>query len=138
MPILTSADYPAIRAAIDTSLDTAALPDSTITLPIYLEAADLEVKRRDPNWASRIGDQATLLKHAAIYLTAALLVPAVPQIKRETFADHEYDRQLMTAADLVASLRARASASLDALSETTTAIPLPPKLFGVGRGRRGQ
>src|SRR5215510_10127369 len=92
--IVQPVDYGAVRAALDTSLDTTALPDATIALPIFLDAADLEIKRRDPAWASRTGDAATHLKNAAIYLTAALLAPAVPRVTEEILNAGNYRYRL--------------------------------------------
>lgn len=122
--ILQPSDYPAVRAAIDISLDSTLLPDATISLPIYLDAADLDVKRRDPEWATRTGDALTHLTNAAIYLTAARLVPALPDLTRETFTDHEYVRQARNIEQMVADLEAKAADELEAL-DPTTVVEMP-------------
>lgn len=137
MPILTSAEYPAIRAAIDTSLDSALLSDAVIGLSIYLGAADLEVKQRDPSWATRTGDELTHLTNAAIYLTAARLVPVIPNIIAETFTDHDYRREKLDVAALVADLRAKAAEELAAITEPNDTTPSRPTMFTLARGRRG-
>lgn len=139
MPILGSESYPAIRAIIDTSLDSAVLPDDVIALPIYLDDADLETKARDPGWASRTGDALTRLRTAAMCLTAARILPALPQIKSEQHGgEYQYQRQEVKVAERVAELRARADAALAAILEPTDTTPAMPTLFALGRGRRGR
>lgn len=139
MAILSSSDYPAIRGAIDTSLDSAVLPDATIELPIYLADADLEVKARDPQWASRTGDALARLKTAAICFTAARILPALPQIKSEQHGgEYQYQRQEVKVAERVAELRARADEALSAILEPDDATPSRPTMFVLGRGRRGR
>lgn len=115
MTILTSAAYPAVRAAIDLSLDTTTLPDSVIALSIYLDAADLEVKTRDPAWASRTGDALTHLTNAAIYLTAARLAVAIPRVSGEDFGDYAIKIQAVDWEARARWLRSQAESALDAL-----------------------
>lgn len=136
--IVQTSDYGAVRAAIDTSLDSTALPDATIALPIFLDAADLEIKRRDPSWASRTADEATHLKNAAIYLTAALLAPAVPSLSGETFGDYRYQLQTKDWTARSADLRQLMEQELNAYLETTTPTPDRPTMFAVASGRRGR
>lgn len=139
MTILGSDSYPAIRGVIDTSLDSAVLPDATIELPIYLGDADLEVKGRDPQWASREGDALTRLKTAAICLTAARILPALPQIKSEQHGgEYQYQRQEVKVEQRVAELRARAEAALAAILEPSDLTPNRPTMFGLASGRRGR
>lgn len=141
MPILTSDDYGAIRAAIDTSLDATVLPNSIIGLSIYVGAAELEVVARDSQAASRTGDAATHIKNAAIYLTAARLAPAVPQISGETTVGrHTYTRKFQDVDEQIANLRAMAESELAAASDSTVspATPQVPTFFGRACGGRGK
>ena len=116
MTILNASSFVAIRAAIDLSLDTESLPDTVIALPIYMDAADLEVKTRDTAWASRTGDSLTLLTNACVYLTAARLAPAMPRLLGETYADgYQYQMQAIDWEARARWLRAQAELSLDAL-----------------------
>ncbi len=141
MAILSSGDYPTIRAALDTSLDTTVLPDSIIALPIYVGAAELEVVARDPDAASRTGDAATHIKNACVYLAAARLVGAVPQISGETtVGKHTYTRKLQDIDAQVANLRAMAESELAAAVDSTVspASPEVPTFFGRACGRRGR
>lgn len=141
MSILSSSDYPTIRAAIDTSLDSTVLPDATIALPIFVTAAELEVVARDPQAASRTGDAATHIKNACIYLTAARLAPAVPQISGETtVGKHTYTRKLQDIDEQVANLRAMAESALAAAVDSTAspASPEVPTFFGRACGGRGR
>ena len=138
--IVQSTDYPSVRAALDTSLDSTTLPDATIAFPIFLDAADLEIKRRDPLWASRSGDAATHLKNAAIYLTAALIAPAVRQVIEETLSanDYRYRLQPIDWAARAAELRALVEQELNAYLETSTTTPDRPTMFTVAHGTRGK
>jgi hypothetical protein len=141
MPLLTSLEYPSIRAAIDISLDATVLPDSIIGLPIYADAAEQDVLRRDPTAEDRTGVELQHVTNAAIYLCAALLVPAVPQISGETTSgQHSYTRKLVDVDDLAATLRARADAELAAVLTPSTppSSASRPTLFGLASGRRGR
>jgi hypothetical protein len=81
MALLSSSDYPAIRAAIRTSLDERDLPDAIIALDIYSGEAN--------RWAASqitiTGPEATgqRANSAAIYYAAALLAPAVEQVTNQ-------------------------------------------------------
>jgi hypothetical protein len=80
-------DEDQVRAAINISLTEADLSNDTIGLPIYSGAALLEVKRRDPSWASRTGDALMRLSNAANLITAALLLPALREVKSAKTAE---------------------------------------------------
>lgn len=137
MNLLTSSDYPAIRAAIDISLDPEVLPDSIIDHPIYAPWADAEVCRRDPAWAGRDAAGQQKLVNAAIFLTAAVLAPAIPQVIQEQTTEHSYSRRSVDWSRLADELRARAEQEIAAVVETSAAIDRPT-MFSVGTGRRGQ
>lgn len=135
---LTSAHYPAIRAAIDVTLTAELLPDAVIGLDVYVGAAVRTVQARDPLWETRTGDAAQQLTLAAILLTAAALAPAVPQVVSERWGDQTYQRQPADMARLAAELRARADAALAAVLAPSDAASDRPTMFTLASGRRGR
>ncbi len=138
MSLLSTSDFPAIRAALDVSLKTTTLSDAVIALPIYQGAAEAEVLARDPLAASRTGAALQHVVNAAIFLTAAYLAPALPALTAETIGKYSYQRDVDWTAR-AAELRARADAELAALLTPATAQKgSPPTMFGVASGRRGQ
>ena len=137
MALLSAADYPAIRAAIDVSLTARVLPDSVIGLPIYVDAAEAEVLARDPLAATRTGGELQHIQNAAVLLTAALLAPALPGYTAEDFSEYSYQRKTDWATR-AAELRKRAEAELAAVLEPenpTTASK--PTMFTTAPGTRG-
>lgn len=139
MSILSAADYPAIRAALDTSLDTSALPDQTIALDIYQGAAEREVKERDPDWAARTGTDALRLRAAAVFLTAARLTSAVIRVTSVNVQsrDLSYSRPVFDPAEKAAQLRALAEQELAALVTPNAATSGRPTMFSLASSRRG-
>jgi hypothetical protein len=137
--LLTASEYPAIRAAIDVTLDSELLPDATIGLPLYAGAAEAWVLSRLPTADSLAEPARTAAVRAAMWRCAALLVPAVPQIVSEsTQADHAYTRQGLDIAKRVAQLMALAE---EALAEATPAddVGAPmPTMFTLATGGRGR
>lgn len=134
--LLTAAEYPSIRAVLDVSLDAIALPDSVIELPIYGGSAELEIMRRDPLADTRTGVDKRRVMNAIIYLTAAYLAPAIPQIASESLGDYSYSRSNVDWMKLAAELRSRAESELSAVISSTDTTPIP-SFFGVAQGRRG-
>lgn len=112
MALLTTADYPAIRAAIDISLDAAALPDAIIGLDLYAGAAQRAVRVRDPQAESRTGEQRAVITLAAVLWCAGLLAPALPAISRETHGNDTYQRLTRDPALLGAELITRAETEI--------------------------
>lgn len=133
---LDSGTYPDIRDAIEAGLDSAALPDSVIGRAIYVQVAELAVKGLDPDWATRDSDGQDLLTLAAILWCASLLIPAIPNVTRESIGqrDYEYQTANMTPAERVASLRARASEIVGYATGDTTGAR--PAFFAVAHGYR--
>lgn len=80
MAILTSDDYPEIRAAIDVSLTKSQPSDDTIAMSIYHAAGEADVLALDPSAESRTGEAAARVHRAAVYFVAARLCPAVVRI----------------------------------------------------------
>ena len=122
MSLLTSADYPAVRAALDVHLDSTLLPDSIIALNIYQGAAEMEVKRRDPLAETRTGDDATRVRLAAIYLCAAALAPAIPRLVSQTLDGHTVTVDGATWRDLAARLTALAYEHLRTVTSVTPQV----------------
>jgi hypothetical protein len=137
MAILTSADYPAIRSAIDVSLTARQISDAIIEYPIFLDAAEAKVISRDPLALSRTGTDAMHIKNATIYYTAFFLIPSVPDIVRQSVGDYDYMRDPRDLEARGAQLLARAEAELAmVLTPTTTQLPRT-KHFQTVAGRRG-
>lgn len=140
MAILTSNDYPAIRAALDVSLDSSNLKDTTIALDIFSGQADREVYERDPLADSRTGDDADRIKAAAVYFCAALLAPVVVRITSLAVQtrDVSYSKPVFDPAQRAAELRAMAEAEIDAVLTPSEEAPGRPTMFDVAAGTRGR
>jgi hypothetical protein len=133
------ADYIAVRAAMDLSLKEPNVPDSIIQLDIFQGAAEREVLARDPEAESREDDELARVKAAAVYLTAALLLPAVPQLLRERLGDQTYERLQLDVAARVAALRKMAFRELGVVSDPVNVNTIAsPHFFGVLHGDRGK
>lgn len=137
-PLLTSADYIAIRAAIDITLDSTMLPDATIALDLFIGAGMRDVLAVDTTAESRTGDELQHAKTAAILFTAARLIGALPQITSEESPEHSYKRQNVDTAARASELRGMASAELDAYLDPGDAASDRPTMFATGRGYRGR
>lgn len=138
MPLVAPEHYEAVRFAIDTSLTASDLPAAVIAQPIYLGAADAEVKRRDPLWASRTGDAAQQLVQAAILLTAAYLAPAIPQLSAERYPEgYSYERAT-DYAQRAQELRQRAETLIQGVLAPGDLAASRPTLFAAACGRRGR
>lgn len=145
--ILTTADYPAVRAALDTQLTEANLPDETLDLSIYADAAVQDVYKvyevagstDDPADEADADNQARITR-AAIYYCAARLAPAVIRITSVQVAtrDGSYSRQTFDPAERAAELRAEAAAELAPILEPDETTPALPTMFTVARGYRGR
>lgn len=133
MAYITPAEYPAVRAALDISLDAANLPDAVIALPQYAGQAELWIRANDPNAAGYVPGTEEYIRTtiAAIYATAAYIVPALPNITSETYGDAmRYTRKEYDPAKLEASLWTRARGALPNLTGSSSAAPgKPPARF---------
>lgn len=139
MPILTAAHYPAIRAALDTELDETALPDKTIALDIYHGAAEREVQARDPDWATRTGEDGQRLRAAVVYLAAARLASAVVRLTSINVQsrDLSFSRPVFDPAVKAAELRALAEQELAAVLTPEESTSGRPTMFSLASARRG-
>ena len=138
MALLAPTDYPAIRAAIDVSLDSMLLPDTVIVLDMYAGAGVRDVLKLDPNAASRTGNALAHATTAAILFVAARIVGALPQIVKETFPDHSYERSRIDSGARAAELRTLAAAEIDAYLDPGDVTSDRPTRFAVAGGRRGR
>jgi hypothetical protein len=137
--LIDSGDYAMVRAALDVALDETKLPDTTITLDIYLGAAEREAKSRDSSWASREDDELAQLKAATAYLTAARMVYAViplTAISAQT-RDISYSRPAWDAEKKRADLMAMAESEFNELLTPSETAPDRVSCFAGGKGRRG-
>lgn len=142
MPLPHPTDYGYVRSAISIDLDETALPDSVIRSPLYAGRVEAEITERVPGWAALdpITDVVALgrIRRAAIALTAALLVQAIPQLTAERSSDGQsYTRKAIDPVVLAASLRAQAEGELAVVLGTETTAT-QPVAFVLARGRRGR
>lgn len=139
MAILTSVDYPEIRAAIDVTLDDDDLSDVVIGYGIYVGTAELEVKGRIPDAESKTGDELKHVKAATKLITAALLSPSVPQLVSTKAGDDfqfQYDKRDWV--EHAAELRQRAEGHIQAVLTPSGAAPQRPIMFARVSGTRGK
>lgn len=134
MAILNSSNYPAIRAALDTSLDSDMLPDSILDLDIYSGAADAWVIDRDASAESRTGSDGDRIKRAAVYYCAALLAPAVPSLVEAKDERLSYKRAAVDWQARARELKAMADEEVSTVISTT----VRPTFFAVAAGTRGK
>lgn len=140
---LSLAEYPAVRAAIDVSLDASNLPDDVIGLPMYAQEAERWVLAVNPLAATyTVGTtEYKQTQVAAIYACAALCVPAVPQLTSESYGQAmRYTRKEVDALALADALWGRAKSAIQAVVGAPEAEARPPVRFIFTRacGRRGQ
>lgn len=134
-------DYPAIRAALDITLDEAALPDTTIAMDVYLGAAEREVRASVSLPSPPVGENLERVRTAIILITAANLAPAIPQMQSEQLGDYLYKKQAVDWKKLAEELRSRANSELTALLTTDIveqATRYRHTSFAAATGRRGR
>lgn len=140
MAILQAADYPAIRAALDTELNAQQLPDATIAQDIFLGAAEARLLERVPDAASRTGDEMKRVKRALVWLTAALLAHSVVRVTTMSIQtrDMSFSRQTFDPDEKQVELMRRAEAEIAMLLGPSEALPERPPVFAVAGGGRGR
>lgn len=138
MPLLTNADYPAIRAALEATLPVGALPDVVIGYPIYLAAGMQDVLDRIPTAEALAAAQLARAQRAAIYYTAARLALTVPSVTRDQFAESSTQFDGASWDAKAAELRRLATIELDGILAVTapSAEPETPPFFRVAKARR--
>jgi|GEM_PF-5253374 len=136
--LISSVNYPDIRAAIDIGLTDDILPDAVIALDVYVGAAERDVVSRDPFAETRTGAARVRVQAATVLFTAALLAPAIPQFTSEKLADYSYNRQTFDWHKLAAELRSRAVAEINqVIGATGQTVYDRPTMFTKVSGRRG-
>jgi hypothetical protein len=141
--ILATADYPAVRAAIDASLEPSNLSDAVIALDIYAGAAVQDVTDRYPT-AAAVVLAATQLKitRAAVYFCAARLAIPVAGVIVSSLSvsarDMNYSRPPYDGHKRAAELLALAEEELDDILEPDEETPNRPRMFTLAPGYRGR
>jgi hypothetical protein len=138
--LLTDAESPSIRAAIDITLSPKNLPDAVVALPQYRDEAVRWVRRQDANvdTYSPDSDEFKQAQVAAIYACAALLVPFVPNLTGETYgSDYRYTRKEVDANALMAYLWKRAGEAIGENNPAPVTETPHRTIFTKACGRRG-
>lgn len=130
--ILTdSTDYASVRRLVGMWLTPEELPDSVIADPVYLGVAEAQVGLLVPNWATH--PQLDLIKIATAYLTASLLVPAMPDITSETWnGEHTYIKESRDLLALSDKYQQMGLSYLNSIAESATIDERMPTMFTTG------
>ena len=139
--ILTSTEYPAVLAALDTKLTDAHIPDTLLDQTIYKDAAIQDVTDVYPAAASETdADNQTKITRAAIYFCAARLAPAAVRITsiNVNTRDMSFSRKVFDPAERAAELRAMAQDELADILTPSDETPNMPTMFTVAPGYRGR
>ena len=115
MALLSSSDYPAIRALIDTALTAEELPDAAIGYDQIVGYADRLVKSYVPTAESLTGDNLLRAKLAARLIAAAQLAAGSPEIKDMKIGPYSETRQERDWTSLSKSLLLRADKEIQML-----------------------
>lgn len=143
--ILTSEEYPAILAALDSrltgGLNKGEVPDKILDQTIYAPAAIQDVLKRHPTAAAElIETKQAHITRAAIYFCAARLAPAVVRITSLTVQtrDLAFSREVFDPTKRAAELREMAEEELAEILEPEEETPNRPRTFTVAHGYRGR
>ncbi|MFZ1401124.1 MAG: hypothetical protein WAS33_29735 [Candidatus Promineifilaceae bacterium] len=136
-PILSTTNWPAVRAALDVSLNDKQLPDSIIGLDIYSGRAVREITSRVADATTLTGDSERRVIAAAVFLTAANIAPALPSIMRAESQHLSVQRKEVDWSKRAAELRQMAEEEIAELLEPDTTGAYRPTLFARAKGRRG-
>jgi hypothetical protein len=115
MALLSSGDYPAIRALIDTALTSGELADAAIGYDQVIGYADRLVKAYVPLAESLTGDNLLRAKLAARLIAASELAKSAPQITDVKIGPYTEGRQDVDWRRLSRELRLRADKEIQAL-----------------------
>lgn len=140
---ITTADYPAIRAAIDVTLDNRP-SDATITASAVADDAERELENLGYDHSEYGAADQALVKRAAVLTAAALLAPSLRSVLSQTITRNgvSYTIDRFDAEARAADLRARAADILDDVTPNATASDSAaesrPTLMVVASSRRGR
>lgn len=115
MALLSSSDYPAIRALIDTELTADELPDAAIGYDQVVGYADRLVKTYVPSAESLTGNDLLRAKLAARLIAAAQLAAGSPEIKDIKIGPYSETRQERDWIKLSKALMLRADKEIQTL-----------------------
>lgn len=141
MFILSAADWPEVRTALDVTLDSTLLPDATLEMDAYNGEAEREVLALDPNALTYSAgtDNARRVRLAAIYLTAARLALSLPVlVSEQTPSGQRYQRQAWDPVTLSGRLRSLATEVINTYLYPSTPASAIPFMFGTVAGCRGR
>ena len=143
MSIISSNEFPQVRAVLDVSLDTTSLPDEVITQDIYQGRAEREVLAYYPTAESFTGENKDRAKLAVILLTAAYLAPAVVRVTSVNVQgrDSNYSRKTFDPDLRADELREQAIAELELIdtgAEVEIADEAGPTIIMVSTQGRGK
>jgi hypothetical protein len=138
--ILTSADWPAVRDALDTELDTNSLLDATIARNIYSGAADQDVLALDPDAETRTGEDANRIQRAAVFFCAARLAPVVLRILNLSALtrDLRYSKPTFDPDERANELRGMAVEEINEVLVPGGLAESMPRMFSSASGTRGK
>lgn len=138
--IIESDSYPAIRMAIDSTLNATQLSDELIGMDIYHGASEREVKKRVSTWASATGDDLLRLKAAVIFLTAARLCYVVTRVTSLSVQarDVSYSKAIFKPEERAEYLRRMAEDELSEVLEPSETDSNRPEMFRRISGTRGK
>lgn len=136
LQLLTSADYPAIRAAIRSDVGVSDLPDALIGYAIGPATSQVAALDKSAPWPD--GSAEAQRDHdAAVLYAAAILAGSLPQIVSEKFEDYSVTMAQFNIADRVAMLRLTAAILLaENLGESAVDL-LRAGSMTLARGGRG-
>ena len=136
--LLDPTDYPAVRAALDTSLSKSDLPDEIVEQSIYKDAAIQDVLALDEDALSRTdADEIAAVQRAAIFFCAARLAPAVAKITALTVTTRDLSYQ-KPAFDPEARAEELRELAADEIGRVVTVATRRPTMFYAATGTRGR
>lgn len=135
MSLLSPELYDSIRAVLDASLDSTALPDSMIASAPFAPRAERWIITSVPTADDAEGADLASLTLAAIYYCAALLAPSLPSLTAQRAGDLSISRQGVDWNARAAELLAKASDELLLVATSESAVVTH---FTVAHGYRGR
>lgn len=137
-PLLSSSDWPAVRAALDITLSSTQLPDATIALDIFSGEAMREVEARVTDATTLTGDDELTVTAAAVFLTASFIAPSLPSLTAGRGQNLQWQRQGVNWDQRARDLRERAEEKIAELLEPSAVDAYRPTMFARASGTRGK
>lgn len=137
-PLLSSSDWPAVRAALDVTLTDTSLPDTVIEKDIFSGRAMREVVARVEDAVTLTGDDELTVTAAAVFLTASFLAPSLPALTAGRSQNLQWQRVGVDWEQRARDLREEAEALIADLLEPAEAAPYRPTMFARASGTRGK